>query len=378
MKLEENPTQWINLQLTMKIPFFGKKKAVTKVGANALWDAANKDAVEEALDKSPATPENIVIQGRKEIINPTPTEVSAAVLSKAESRKIAMQKAEEIFSDEKKPRDHFGIRTVKVLQQSVEDRFSVMNETIQDVCKGNLTSLVIYGTAGIGKSHSVKKALEENNLEEGKDWTLLTSKCTPAALYETALRYRHEGNIIILDDVNFEGKTKGKDMWELVKAMTDTYPTRTVASATKGSNMELVGSPDEAEDFLKKQKGTKENKIPTMFGYRGRLIVITNLPEKFFDDAYLSRSVTVPLFLTESEKIEHMRNILRDIQPQMDLFLKEEVLNALKAQHEEDLELNRIAGTENLSRTQFDLRTLGLALEMAERDTNWRKRLHLL
>ena len=142
--------------------------------------------------------------------------------------------------------------------------------------------------------------------------------------------------------------------------------------------MELVGSPDEAENFLKKQKGTKENKIPTMFGYRGRLIVITNLPEKFFDDAYLSRSVTVPLFLTESEKIEHMRNILRDIQPQMDLFLKEEVLNALKAQHEEDLELNRIAGTENLSRTQFDLRTLGLALEMAERDTNWRKRLHLL
>jgi len=364
----------------MKIPFFGKKKAVTKVGANALWDAANKDAVEEALDKSPATPENIVIQARKEIINPTPTptEVSAAVLSKAESRKIAMQKAEEIFSDEKKPRDHFGIRTVKVLQQSVEDRFSVMNETIQDVCKGNLTSLVIYGTAGIGKSHSVKKALEENNLEEGKDWTLLTSKCTPAALYETALRYRHEGNIIILDDVNFEGKAKGKDMWELVKAMTDTYPTRTVASATKGSNMELVGSPDEAEDFLKKQKGTKENKIPTMFGYRGRLIVITNLPEKFFDDAYLSRSVTVPLFLTESEKIEHMRNILRDIQPQMDLFLKEEVLNALKAQHEEDLELNRIAGTESLSRTQFDLRTLGLALEMAERDTNWRKRLHLL
>jgi len=358
----------------MKIPFFRKKKQ-NEVGAEALWESATKTAgtkskeTEVMNDDGPRDRTNSKISH-----TPKHTPLFNA---KAESRRKAMGSAMQIFASHKKPKEQFGIRTVKVLEKSVKDRFNDMHETVQDVCKGNLTSVVLYGTAGIGKTHTVKTALKQHNLIEGKDWTLLTSKCTPSALYETALRYRHPGNIIILDDVNFAKGTTGKDMWELVKAMTDTYSVRTVSSTTKGSNMKLVGSPDEAEKFLK-QQGSKDNKIPTMFGFQGRLIVITNLPESFFDEAYLSRSITVPLFLTESEKIEHMRNILEQIKPHMDIFIKEEVLNALKTQHEEDLELNKIAGTESLTRTQFDIRTLELALNMAETDSNWRKRLHFL
>ena len=366
----------------MRIPFFRRKKS-EKVGAAALWENASVDEPEAPEEAAPVQS----VQSE-----PTPTEhkpgseqrktrKTRIANEKVRRRKEANAKALEIFQSHKKPESQYGDRTVKVLMKPVRERFEDYHTILEDVVKcdeDSYNSLVVYGTAGIGKTHAVKEALAKAGLKEGKDWILLTSKCTPPALYQTALRFRQKGKIIVLDDVNFESGKTGQHMWELVKAMTDNYPLRTVTDTKASSNTKLVSSAEEAEEFLKSQKDEAKPKIPSMFGYAGSLIVITNLSESFFDPAFLSRSVTVPLFLTESEKIEHMRNILREIEPNMDIFLKEEVLNALQEQHLEDKELNKLAGTENLTRTQFDLRTLQLALKMAKSRSDWKKRLHFL
>ena len=372
----------------MKLPFWvNKTKNTDLTGVDAIVERSVSRNIEQEIDQIKAKKN----QGEEKIKSEEETKktpqkekpVSGFKRSKAKRRAEAYQKAIEIhstnLSGKKKPEDLFGLRTVKVLETPVKERFDVMHKTIEDVVKGTILSVVIYGTAGIGKTHSVKKALSEAGRKEGKDWIILTSDCTPAGLYETALKFREKNKIIVLDDIDFQGGPGGKAMWELVKAMTDTYETRTVARTNKSAGFKLVSSAAEAEEYLAKcKKEGKEPKIPSMFGFQGRLLVITNLPESFFDEAYLSRSVTVPLFLTEDEKIEHMREILREMNPNMDFFKKERVLNALHEQHIEDTELNKLAGTDKLNRNQFDLRTLENALKMAESDPNWKDRLHLL
>ncbi len=368
----------------MKLPFFVKKENDTDMtGVDGIIERAT---LRESESDEPITHfENLEVEVVKENkqTEPEAKPVSGFKRNKAERRKEAYRKALEIHSTNltgrKKPEDMFGLKTVKVLEKPVKERFDDMHKTIKDVVVGTVLSVVIYGTAGVGKTHSVKKALSEAGREEGKDWIILTSDCTPAGLYETALKFRGKDKIIVLDDIDFDTGSNGKAMWELVKAMTDTYATRTVARTNRSTGFKLVSSAAEAEEYLAKcEKEGKDPKVPSMFGFKGKLLVITNLPESFFDEAYLSRSVTVPLFLTEDEKIEHMRMVLREMNPNMDYFTKERVLNALHEQHIEDTELNKLAGTDKLNRKQFDLRTLEIALKMAESDPNWKERLHLL
>ena len=372
-------------KLTMRLPFWVKKTDTGQTGEEAIVERATSRNTGEELQEEINLGKEAELGEVYEKADKVPTKrISSFTKNKAELWADANRRAIEIHETNvpkgKKVTDLYGLRTVKVLMRPVDERFEDMRASIQDVVKGVVLSLLIYGTAGIGKTHSVKKALTEAGYEEGKDWVILTSDCTPAGLYETALKFRQKDKIIVLDDIDFQAGANGKAMWELVKAMTDTYETRTVARTNK--NYKLVSSAEEAEKYLVECEKKKEkkgiDKLPSMFGYQGRLVVITNLTESFFDEAYLSRSVTCPLFLTEDEKIEHMRYILREMNPDMDYFLKERVLNALHDQHIEDRELNKLAGTEHLNRTQFDLRTLEKALKIAKSDPDWKRRLHHL
>ena len=287
----------------------------------------------------------------------------------AQSRIVATQKAKQIHGN--KP---FGIRTVMSLEKSVEARFETFKRTVDDVIMGIIYCVLIYGTAGVGKSWTVEQILTRRGMEKGKDYTWLTSKCTPAALYETALRYRN-GGIIVMDDVNLK-ENKGQ-MMEILKSMTDTYETRTVVWNTKGAFTQ-VSDPIEAEKLAQEFEKGESKSMPSQFSFKGKVIIITNLIESDFDDALLSRAMNVPLFLTEDEKLEHMKLKLREIRPEMDLGLKEEVLNYLIEFHAMNEEINKEAGVENLERTQLDLRTLVQALNIAEKDDRWRERMYLL
>lgn len=286
----------------------------------------------------------------------------------AQSRIIASKKAKLIHGN--KP---FGIRTVMSLEKSVEARFETFKRTVDDLVMGIIYCVLIYGTAGVGKSWTVEKILKARGLEQGKDYTWLTSKCTPTALYETALRYRH-GGIIVMDDVNLK-EQKGQ-MMEILKSMTDTYEIRNVVWNTK-ANIQ-VSDPKEAEKLAKEFEKGESKAMPSQFSFKGKVIIITNLHESDFDDALLSRAMNVPLFLTEDEKLEHMKLKLREIRPEMDLGLKEEVLNYLISFHQENERINKEAGVENLARTQLDLRTLVQALNIADKDDRWRERMYIL
>ena len=352
---------------------FRKKKRLSST-YEEVWDTTPEDNTVKNLpeSKEPEQTKKPLKAPPKEWLeeNTFRTELE----DKAASMKSAMQKAQEIHGD--KP---FGLRTVKALEMSVEDRFRVFHRTVDDVVRGIMPFAIIYGTAGVGKSWTVKDVLEKRGQEPGKDYAWLTSKCTPPSLYETGIAFR-KGGILVLDDVDFTPNKAGKQMVELLKAMTDTYDERIVTWNTKGADIEIVNSVEEGERLLELREKGEVKKKPSQYKFEGRIIVITNLTEKEFDKegALLSRAMNVPLFLTEDEKLEHMRIKLREISPEMDLGLKEEVLNALIEYHEVQTEVVKAAGTDKLDRAQLDLRTLVNALKLAEVDNDWRSRLMLL
>ena len=76
-------------------------------------------------------------------------------------------------------------------------------------------------------------------------------------------------------------------------------------------------------------KMTKGDVYPNQFNFTGRVIFISNKNKDKMDEALLTRSLTVDLSMTPSEKIERMEFILEDILPEYDMDVKTDALNFL-------------------------------------------------
>ena len=73
----------------------------------------------------------------------------------------------------------------------------------------------------------------------------------------------------------------------------------------------------------------KSDEYPNQFNFTGRVIFISNKDKSKIDSAILSRSLTVDLTMTPSEKIERMRFILSGILPDYSLEAKDDAINFL-------------------------------------------------
>jgi hypothetical protein len=76
-------------------------------------------------------------------------------------------------------------------------------------------------------------------------------------------------------------------------------------------------------------KMNKSDEYPNQFNFTGRIIFISNKSKESIDQAILSRSLTVDLSMTFSEKIERMSHILENILPEMPMVIKKESLEFL-------------------------------------------------
>jgi hypothetical protein len=93
----------------------------------------------------------------------------------------------------------------------------------------------------------------------------------------------------------------------------------------------------------------KSEEYPNQFNFTGRIIFISNKNKDKIDEAVLSRSLTVDLSMTPSEKIERMEYILEDILPDYPMDVKTDALNFLN---------------ENKDNCQLNMRTLIMISKM--------------
>ena len=255
-----------------------------------------------------------------------------------------------------------GRRTVQLFEWDVQDRFDVLDIFVSDVILGRQRGLIVLGEPGNGKTHTVRAVIEKHGLiaDENSDqgYTWNNNRVTARALYELAWR-RRNGGLIILDDCT---NLKDEQSIELIKALCDS-----TASGPDGARMitwRAVGPAGTADVSVEVAEET--GKIPASFPFKGKVIVISNLLESQMNDAVLSRCVVVPIVMTKKEALDRMRDLLPDICPEMELGLKENVLEYLiEKQNREQSWADADKRFRKFKQPKLCLRTLVKALQAA-------------
>ena len=188
-----------------------------------------------------------------------------------------------------------------------------MTQVIGKKCNN---SLIVTGSAGIGKTHTVLSTLQSQGLQKDKDYFVFKSKMTPRGLFRTL--FLHYDKIIVFDDLDDLFQDVG--CYAILKACLDSYEVREVAWSSEQNGKKNV-SVNAIKDSRKKKQMIEEArqallegeagvKIPDCFEFKGHVIFISNLPQAKFDKAVLSRSKKIDLSLTDKQIFSRMKEVV--------------------------------------------------------------------
>jgi len=191
----------------------------------------------------------------------------------------------------------------------INQRFGFLNDLTTMVVSGITPSLIVVGEGGLGKSYSVSKTIEANDLYDS-EYVFFKGYSTARGLYNTL--YDNNGKLIVFDDC--DSVLDDKVAVNILKSALDSYDKRTISWMSK------VGKNDE---------------YPQHFDFTGRIIFISNKSKEKIDEAILTRSLTVDLTMTPDDKVARMESILGNILPEYDMDVKQDALGFLKSVKDE-------------------------------------------
>jgi hypothetical protein len=74
----------------------------------------------------------------------------------------------------------------------------------------------------------------------------------------------------------------------------------------------------------------ERNGVPDVFEFEGSIIFISNKDAHRLDSAVVSRTITCNLIMSNGELVDRMSQLKEEIEPDVELRMKEEVLSFLK------------------------------------------------
>jgi len=191
---------------------------------------------------------------------------------------------------------------------NINQRFNFLQDLTSMVVYGVTPSLIVTGEGGLGKTHTVTETIKDNLLNEN-DFVTFKGYSTARGLYNTL--YDHNDKLIVFDDC--DSVLEDKVALNILKSALDSYETRQITWMARMN---------------------KSDEYPNQFNFTGRVIFISNKDKSKIDSAILSRSLTVDLTMTPSEKIERMGFILNKILPDYSIDVKSDALAFLDSMKE--------------------------------------------
>ena len=198
--------------------------------------------------------------------------------------------------------------THKFTAMSVTEKMMYPAKLTKLVLAGFFISVMVFGSAGIGKTYGVMKTLsesgrvwyktteEESSMTESDMDALLdqpnptlikiSGSITRKGLYKVLYRHR-KGDIIVFDDC--DDVLKDKTMANILKAALD-----------KGVE----------ERVISWESSVKNEELPNSFVFKSQIIFISNMTADKVDKAVRSRSYDINLVLSPDEAYEHIGNVL--------------------------------------------------------------------
>lgn len=220
--------------------------------------------------------------------------------------------------------------TDEQIEQRIKDRFAVLSDLVDDVVSGDVTSLIVSGPPGLGKSYLV-----EDRIKAAEDYRIIKGHASAKALYETLFEHSDEGSILVFDDCD-SIFTDEKSL-NLLKTALDTTETRVLSWLTSG--------PFGGEAL--------EGSAPQHFVFKGSIIFITNLD---FDgmiakqnkiakhlEAIVSRAHYIDLLMkSQRDYIIRIKQVVRDTRMLADM-LPHEAADVIKFIEDNTAKLREIS-----------------------------------
>lgn len=194
---------------------------------------------------------------------------------------------------------------------SINERFGFVSDMVTMLSQGNQASVIVSGPGGLGKSYTVLDALRKSGLQDvtlldevevgsaintANTFRVIKGYSTPKGLYRVL--YENRNSVIVFDDC--DSVLKDPVSLNLLKGALDSYSRRIISWRA---------------DF-------KDEDLPNVFEFKGRVVFISNLPSAAMDQAIITRSMTVDLTMTNKQKVERMHHLLEfadDFLPEFDM-----------------------------------------------------------
>jgi hypothetical protein len=228
-------------------------------------------------------------------------------------------------------------------QWDINTRFEFVTQLVDMVARNRAVSLIVTGPGGLGKTHTVRDALERAGLKDATGFDAETAEGSFKVIkgYSTAKGlYRelfwNKDSVIVFDDT--DSILKDAVALNLLKGALDSYDRRIISW-----NADM-----------------KDDDLPRSFQFNGRVIFISNLRRNQLDDALKTRAYVVDLAMTNSQKIQRMAVLARD----------EQFMPRFSVKHKQDA----LALIEELGdrAREVSLRTLQAVTRIRAAGGNWR------
>lgn len=198
-------------------------------------------------------------------------------------------------------------KTNPIVQRVIDtfDNVRLLTESFLNSNDSIIRGIAIPGDAGLGKTKAVKDALKSANKLDKVDY-VKGGSITPGALYVKLYLNRHEGGLVVLDDVNISDLSSNNrnQVMEMIKGATDQDNEMRTVSYERASQNELM----------------KKHKVPSKFAFNGRIIWITNntiedikRTTKSHFVGLFSRFQWAPCFFNEDEKLQYTLYLIEEI-----------------------------------------------------------------
>lgn len=247
----------------------------------------------------------------------------------------------------------------KVERFGINERFDFMEDFVNMVSDRTSASLLITGEGGLGKTHTVNKALKAAGMQNAADligmgsddvltesqsrklYSVVKGYSTAKGLYRTLFENRNR--IVVFDDC--DSVLNDPVALNLLKGALDSYDKRIISW-----NAESFGDDD----------------LPRSFEFKGGVIFISNKQIFKIDQAVRSRAICVDLSMNTAQKIERMEAIIKtdEFLPEYDFDTKRNALDFLETMKDEATSLN--------------FRTLIAVTKVAGRGGEWKRRAEYL
>jgi hypothetical protein len=227
---------------------------------------------------------------------------------------------------------------------SINERFGFVSDMVTMLSQGHQASVIVSGPGGLGKSFTVMDALRKSGLQDvtlldeaevgtaintANTFRVIKGYSTPKGLYR--ILYENRNSVIVFDDC--DSVLKDPVSLNLLKGALDSYSRRVISWRA---------------DF-------KDEDLPNVFEFKGRVVFISNLPSHAMDQAVITRSMTVDLTMTNRQKVERMHYLLEfaeDFLPEFDMEHKVDAVLLIEklADRVKELSLRTLIQVTNIRR----------------------------